>query len=137
KRVIHDADQLSYQLPQHRLVRGRQRRGANALRLDRSAVLSRTEDQVRDTGVEDGLAALLGVQRVDQRKRLVVLISQRAYGTAFDREGRRLRGRQAGRHRRLTSRQREVYRQVMTAKLQHPRGGRRWRPEEGKIVLVF
>src|SRR5262245_54453156 len=46
KRVVHDADPLSHEFPQHRLVRRGQRRGANPLGLDRFSVLPRTEDQI-------------------------------------------------------------------------------------------
>src|SRR5207244_13086917 len=108
------------------LLRRCERRRANAFGLNGSSILTGSEHEIDDTRAEDGLLALIVVQRVDQRERLVVLAPERPDFTALDRERGRLRGGQAWRHARLAAGERQVDGAVVSAVLQHPgSGGRR------------
>ena len=100
-------------------------------------VLTGPEHEIGHARAEDRLLALGVIQRVDQRKRLVVLVAERTDRPAFEFVDRGLRGRKAGRHARLASRHRQIDRQVMTAELQHPRRRHRRRSQEGEEVLVL
>src|SRR6266851_6612968 len=137
ERVVHDAGPLPHDVQQHRLLRRRERRRANALGLNRSTIPTGPEHEIGDARPEDCLLALTIIQRVDQRKCLVVLVPQRTYRPAFERVACGLSGGKAGCHARLTPRQRQIDRQMVTAKLQHPRRGHRWRPKEGEVILVL
>ena len=110
---------------------------ANALGLNGSSILTGAEHEIGYARAEDRLRALGVIQRVDQRKCFVVLVAQRTDRTAFEHVARRLSGGQARRHGRLTPRHREIDRQVVPAKLQHPRCGHRRRPQKGQVILVL
>ena len=121
KRLVHDAAPFPYQIPQHRLLRRGKRGSTNPFGLDRPAILAGPEHQIRHAIAENGLAALLVIERIDQCEALVVLASQRTNRLSFERVCRRLRRRQTRRHGRLASGEGQVDRQMMSAELQHPR----------------
>ena len=63
ERVVHDAGPLAHEIQQHRLLRRRERRCANALGLNGSSIPTRAEHEVRHTEAQDGLTALGATER--------------------------------------------------------------------------
>src|SRR5438874_1915777 len=66
-RVVHDARPLANEIEQHRLLRRRKRRRANAFGLYGSSILTGSQHEIGDTIAEDCLPALGIIQGVDQR----------------------------------------------------------------------
>jgi hypothetical protein len=54
-------------------------------RLNRSAILPWSEHEVRDARRQNRLTPLGVIERIDQRERLIVLVSERANRPAFER----------------------------------------------------
>ena len=82
--------------------------------------MPRPKNQVGHFVVENRLLALRFVQRVNQRKGLVVLGSERAHGLAVHRILRGLCRREAGRENPIETHHGNIQRQMMAAELQHP-----------------
>src|SRR5713101_6335328 len=137
ERAVGDPGPLVDEVHEHRLLRCRQRRCAQALRLYGSSVLAGPEHEVGHVVAEDGLFPLRGIQGRHQRERAVVLVSQRPNGAALEGVTRGLRSGQARRQSGLAPRERHVDPEVMSTELQHPRGAEGRHAQEREVILVL
>ena len=113
---MHDVEQQT-------LLDSVQRGCQDAFRLDHFPVGARPEHQVSHLIVQDGLLLLRGIQRVDERKALVVFVAEGPYRLAVQGVLRRLGCRQARRHHVVRADNGDVDGEMMPAELNHPRGG--------------
>ncbi len=70
--IVHNAYPLADQIQQHRLVAGIQLGPGKPFRLNRLTILSRPKHQIRYPVLQDCLAPLSFVERIDQSEGLIV-----------------------------------------------------------------